>query len=144
MGSNLMSSEMSELKKAAFLQSFAKLKQKVIWKYEVDLPEKPKNVLIKNWLPQNDILAHPNVKLFISHGGFLGSTEAIYYGVPIIGIPIFGDQRLNVARAIKAGWGLGLDYNNLTEASISWTINHILTNSKYFLNFSVIFYYKFN
>lgn len=130
MGTNLMSSEMPELKKIAFLQSFAKLKQKVIWKYESDLPEKPKNVLVKNWLPQNDILSHPKVKLFITHGGLLGSTEAIYNGVPIIGIPIFGDQRLNVARAVKAGWGIGLNYNNLTEASISWTINHVLSNPK--------------
>lgn len=130
MGSNLLTSEIPELKKLSLLQSFVNLKQKVIMKYETDFSEKPKNIMMKNWLPQSAILAHPNLKLLITHGGLLSITEAIYYGIPIIGIPIYGDQRLNVVRAEKAGWGMALSYNNLTEASISWTINHVLSDPK--------------
>lgn len=128
MGSNLKSTMFDNENKEAFLKTFSKLKQKIIWKYEEDLPEKPNNVLIDKWLPQADILAHPNIKLFITHGGLLGSTEAIYNAVPIIGIPVFGDQELNVARAVTSGWGIKLGYDNLTESSIKWSIEHVLSD----------------
>lgn len=42
-----------------------------LWKFEeptMDL-KLPKNVMIRPWLPQSDILAHPKVKAFISHSG---------------------------------------------------------------------------
>lgn len=84
MGSNLQSKDLPKEKREAFVNAFSKLKENVIWKFEDDSFEnKPKNVLISDWLPQNDILAHPNVKLFITHGGLLGTTEAIYHGKPM-------------------------------------------------------------
>lgn len=52
--------------------TFKKLKQRVLWKFEDEsLPGVPSNVMIKKWLPQNDILAHQNVVLFISHGNWI-------------------------------------------------------------------------
>jgi hypothetical protein len=57
MGSNLQSSEMPEEKKQAFLETFSKLKQRVLWKWETDsLPGQPSNVKLGKWLPQSDIL----------------------------------------------------------------------------------------
>jgi glucuronosyltransferase len=70
----------------AFIKIFGKLKQKVIWRYSNEtLPGNPGNIKISSWLPQRDILAHPNVKLFITHGGLLGTTEALVEGVPVLG-----------------------------------------------------------
>lgn len=132
MGSNLKSVDFPEAKREAFVKVFSKLKQKVIWKFESEsFSTKPKNVLISDWLPQNDILAHPKVKLFITHGGLLGTTEAIYHGIPIVGIPIYGDQRMNVARAEKAGYGVKLEYSDLDEEHISAAINEVLSKPKY-------------
>lgn len=49
----------------------------MLWKWEDDLPDKPSNIRIEKWLPQNDILGHPNVKLFITHGGLLSTQVNI-------------------------------------------------------------------
>lgn len=131
MGSILKSTDMSSQLRDDILKAFSKLKQRVLWKWEDEnLPGKPDNVFIAKWFPQDDLLAHKNVKLFITHGGLLSSTEAVYYGVPIIGIPVFGDQKLNMARAVNGGYGLTIDYDALTEASLSAALSEMLGNDK--------------
>lgn len=39
-----------------FKEVFAKLPIRVLWKYELDMPDKPDNVFVSNWMPQRDIL----------------------------------------------------------------------------------------
>lgn len=42
-----------------------------LWKFEeptIDL-KLPENVIIRPWLPQSDMLAHPNITAFITHSG---------------------------------------------------------------------------
>lgn len=119
-------------KRNAFIKVFSGLRQKVLWKYENDsMPNKPDNVMISPWLPQNDILAHPNVKVFITHGGLLGVTEAVHHGKALVGIPIHSDQYLNIARAELAGYGVKLDYNSISEQSIKAVLTEVLSNKDY-------------
>ena len=80
----------------AMFDAFAQLPQKVIMKLD-DISNKPelkvpKNVLLKPFLPQQDILAHKNLRLFITHCGMHGVMEAIYHSVPMVGMPVFIDQ----------------------------------------------------
>lgn len=97
MGSIIQSHKWPIEKREALVRAFSKIKQKVIWKYENEtLPGKPENVMISSWVPQNEILAHPNVKLFITHGGRLGTIEATHHGVPVLGIPIYADQKVTL------------------------------------------------
>ncbi|KAK4876034.1 hypothetical protein RN001_012456 [Aquatica leii] len=132
MGSNLRSVDIEEHKLNAIVKVFKNLKQNILWKWENDtLPEPLENVMIKSWLPQGDILGHPNVKLFITHGGLLSTSEAVYNGVPIIGIPIFADQDLNIENAIHAEYGLKVSYSELSEDTFGGAINEILNNQKY-------------
>ncbi|KDR11536.1 UDP-glucuronosyltransferase 2C1-like isoform X2 [Zootermopsis nevadensis] len=132
MGSNLESSQMPESKRNAILEAFSKLKQHVLWKWETDtLPGQPKNVRLGKWLPQSDILAHPNVRLFITHGGLQSTLEAIIRGVPVVGIPVFADQSLNIERAVEAGYGLRIDFNNITTESLTWALREIIETPKY-------------
>lgn len=65
------------------------------------------------------ILGHPNVKVFISHGGMLGTIEAIYNGKPIVVIPQFGDQAHNARKLERKGVGVFLDMRDATEEAIN-------------------------
>uniref|UniRef100_A0AAG5DJ33 UDP-glucuronosyltransferase n=1 Tax=Anopheles atroparvus TaxID=41427 RepID=A0AAG5DJ33_ANOAO len=139
MGSMLKGRNFPEEKRAAFVNVFRGLKENVIWKYENEtLPNRPKNVLIRSWMPQSDILAHPKVKLFITHGGLLGTTEGLYNGVPMVGIPIYGDQELNLARAEKAGYGVKLDYETISEETIAAAIGRVLSDPAFTENAQTI------
>lgn len=53
-------------------------------------------------------------------------------------IPVFGDQKLNSARAQLAGYGVGIEYKNLTEESFSWALNEVLYNKKYSENVKLV------
>lgn len=77
------------------------------------------------------ILAHPNVRLFITHGGLLSTTETVHNGVPILAIPVFGDQAANADRAVYNGYGLKLEFGEFTEEKFENLINELLTNPAY-------------
>lgn len=143
LGSILRASEWKEKDRQAFINVFSKLKQKVIWRY--DLPnadQLPKNILGRSWIPQKEILAHPNVKVFITHGGMLGTTEAVFNGLPVLGMPFFGDQHVNIARAIYRGYAVKIDRYNITEENFNGALQELLTDPKYMRNakaFSIAF-----
>lgn len=72
--------------------------------------------------------AHPNVKLFISHGGLLGTTEAVYEGVPILAMPMFGDQLTNMKAIQDKGVGEILSYGDLNENDVFTKVKSMLSN----------------
>lgn len=131
LGTNARSSDLSPEKIAIFLNKFRRLKQKVLWKFETNLPNLPDNVKIGTWLPQDDILAHPNVKLFISHCGKGGITEAKYHGVPILAIPLFADQFGNADHIADEGWAIVLPFSELNSETFSKTLDEALRNPSY-------------
>lgn len=132
LGSNVKSKNLPEERKQMLLKTFASLPQRVLWKFEDDqLPGKPDNVFLSKWFPQPDILAHPNVKLFITHGGLLSTIESIHHGKPVLGLPFFYDQFLNVERAKRAGFGLGLDHKVVTSSELRQTIERLLTEPSF-------------
>uniref|UniRef100_A0A182LSR9 UDP-glycosyltransferases domain-containing protein n=1 Tax=Anopheles culicifacies TaxID=139723 RepID=A0A182LSR9_9DIPT len=129
LGSYMKSVDMPKDKMKAFLEVFRNLKQRVLWKYEnEDIARLPKNVMVRKWLPQSDILAHPKVVLFITHGGMFGSQEGIYRGVPMLYIPFYGDQHRNALRAEQAGYALTLNFPEVNVITLGSRINELLTN----------------
>lgn len=132
LGSNAKSSYLPRAKIDILLKVYSKLKQRVIMKWESDeLHGKSNNVFIGKWLPQDDILAHPKMKLFISHCGLGSVVESKYHGVPIVGMPIFADQMINVNLIVKEGWGMKVDLGSLDEDNLFSTIQEVLRNPKY-------------
>ncbi|KAJ3631053.1 hypothetical protein MTP99_012208 [Tenebrio molitor] len=135
LGSNMKSSLLPPEKRQAFLDSFAKLKQQVLWKWEEDiLPGKPTNVRLGKWLPQQDILAHPNVKLFVTHAGLLSTIETIYHGVPILTTPLGGDQNMNAQQMANEGFGLVVNFPDISEETLTEKLTELLNNAKYLSN----------
>ncbi|XP_021702436.1 UDP-glucuronosyltransferase 2B7 [Aedes aegypti] len=132
LGAYLQSSLMPLEKRSILLNVFAKLQQRVIWKYESgDLTDVPDNVLIRRWAPQNDILAHKNVILFISHGGLFGTFESMHHGVPTLFIPFFADQPRNAARGVRSGYARKLSFKDITEDSLFENIREMVQNKEY-------------
>ncbi|XP_055627180.1 UDP-glycosyltransferase UGT5-like [Toxorhynchites rutilus septentrionalis] len=132
LGTNLKSSDMPPEKLAAILSVFRSMKQRVVWKFEDEsVKNLPKNVLIKSWLPQSDILGHPNVKVFITHGGLLGTQEGVHRAVPMLGVPIYADQHLNMNKAVLGGYAVKLYFPNITETSFRWALNELLYKPEY-------------
>lgn len=115
----------------AFLEAFRRLPHRVIWKYEGELEGVSDNVIIRKWLPQQDILAHDKVKVFITHGGLLSLQESIYHATPLLSIPIFGDQTKNALFVKLSGLGDMLVWDEMTVEDIVNTLTDITTNPKY-------------
>jgi hypothetical protein len=111
----------------AFLKTFRSLKyHRFLWKFEGEIENSPENLLISNWLPQGDILAHPNLIAFISHGGIASVHESIDREVPMVIIPISSDQPSNGEYMKEKRCALTLDWNELTEKSLTSAIREIL------------------
>lgn len=74
------------------------------------------------------VLAHKNVKLFISHGGALSTQEALYHGVPMLIIPLFLDQIKNSERLSHKKYALRIPYEKLTTENIYESAMEVLNN----------------
>ncbi|XP_069693335.1 UDP-glucosyltransferase 2-like [Periplaneta americana] len=135
LGSNLRSDALTPSIRQALLDAFSELPQRILWKFESEnLPGIPPNVKISKWLPQSDILAHPNIRMFISHCGKMSTSETMYRGVPIVGVPFFVDQLFNMQKLIRKGMGVHLDQETMTKESILKAIREILNNASYAAN----------
>lgn len=72
---------------------------------------------------------HPNVRVFVSHGGLLGTSEGAYCGVPMVLTPMYGDQYLNSAAAKSRGFGTILDYEDITVETVTKAIKSALSKT---------------
>ncbi len=76
---------MPDHKRELLLNVFRKLKQKVLWKWETEkMDNLPGNVKLSKWLPQQDVLAHPNTKVFITHAGQSSCQESLCHQKPVV------------------------------------------------------------
>ena len=66
-GPSIKPSQMKAEQKKVFLDPFHQLKHPVIWIWDEDnIPNLPPNVKLSKWLPQQDLLAHPNLRVFVT------------------------------------------------------------------------------
>ncbi|NWU89575.1 UD11 glucuronosyltransferase, partial [Upupa epops] len=127
-----MVSEIPMKKAMEIADALGTVKQTVLWRYTGEAPSNlPKNVKLVKWLPQNDLLAHPKTRAFITHGGSHGVYEGICNAVPMVLMPLFGDQMDNAKRIESRGAGLTLNILEMTSKDISTALNAVINDKKY-------------
>lgn len=96
------------------------------------LPGVPPNVRIMPWGPPPlAVLAHHNVKAFLTHCGINSVYEAMAAGTPIVGIPMFADQRDMAVMAADAGAGVWFDRRQLSAAAVRTGIERVMTDARF-------------
>ncbi|XP_042333612.1 UDP-glucuronosyltransferase 2A2-like isoform X4 [Sceloporus undulatus] len=112
--------------------ALSQLPQKVIWRYKGKKPETlGSNTRLYDWIPQNDLLGHPKTKAFITHGGTNGVYEAIYHGIPMVGIPMFADQPDNIAHMRAKGMAIELNIHTMKAQDLLDAVNTVIHNVTY-------------
>ncbi|MGH0162709.1 UNVERIFIED_CONTAM: hypothetical protein FKN15_048226 [Acipenser sinensis] len=127
-----MISEMPLEKVNQFAEALGKIPQKVIWRFTGPTPENlSANIKLMKWMPQNDLLAHPKARVFMTHGGTHGIYEGICNGVPMVMLPLFGDQADNVQRVVSRGVGVVLNIHDMTSQSLLDALNTVINDKSY-------------
>ncbi|TMS32318.1 hypothetical protein L596_000174 [Steinernema carpocapsae] len=93
--------------------------------------EEHKNVHLVPWMDQTTILAQPQTKAFITHCGLNSLTETIHSGVPVLAIPLFGDQQYNAAIVKYRQFGENIAVREVTESTLYALLTKILKTDTY-------------
>jgi MGT family glycosyltransferase len=82
------------------------------------------NMVGAEFLPQTSIL--PQVDLVITHGGNNTVTESLYFGKPMVVLPLFWDQYDNAQRVHETGLGVRLDTYGHTPEELTGAVDRLL------------------
>ena len=153
-GSALDMNEIPDAILQSFISVFSRLPQRVIWQWKgKPRLNMPPNVKTIAWIPQQDLLGfpirfllrpndwlwlsskilssgHKDCRLFLTHGGLNSLQEAVYHGVPVLGLPLVNDQISNMKRAIIGGYGLVLEWKDISESSLTETLHELLNTTQ--------------
>jgi MGT family glycosyltransferase len=82
------------------------------------------NMVGEEFLPQTSIL--PRVDAVITHGGNNTVTESLYFGKPMVLLPVFWDQYDNAQRMDETGFGIRLDTYGHDPAELPAAVERLL------------------
>ncbi|KAM8919363.1 UDP-glucuronosyltransferase 1A9-like isoform 2-T2 [Lycaon pictus] len=127
-----MVSDIPEKKAMEIADALGKIPQTVLWRYTgTPPPNLSKNTILVKWLPQNDLLGHPKARAFITHSGSHGIYEGICNGVPMVMLPLFGDQMDNAKRMETRGAGVTLNVLEMTSEDLANALKAVITDKSY-------------
>ncbi|XP_032133742.1 UDP-glucuronosyltransferase 1-1 isoform X1 [Sapajus apella] len=127
-----MVSEIPEKKAMEIADALGKIPQTVLWRYTGTRPSNlANNTILVKWLPQNDLLAHPKTRAFITHSGSHGIYEGICNGVPMVMMPLFGDQMDNAKRMETKGAGVTLNVLEMTSEDLENALKAVINDKSY-------------
>ncbi|XP_075140031.1 UDP-glucuronosyltransferase 1-2-like isoform X6 [Leptodactylus fuscus] len=127
-----MVSEIPMNKAMDIAEALRSIPQTVIWRYTGKVPSNlGNNTHLVKWLPQNDLLAHPKARAFITHAGSHGIYEGICNAVPMVMLPLFGDQMDNAKRIESRGAGVTLNVLDMTPEDLSNALDAVINIPSY-------------
>jgi MGT family glycosyltransferase len=94
-----------------------------------DLDDQPDNVIVRNYIPQHELL--PWCDAIVAHGGSGTVLGALAHGVPLLVVPQGADQWGNAVRVVDAGAGRQLVRDELTTAAVHDAVMALLTDPSY-------------
>jgi MGT family glycosyltransferase len=89
----------------------------------------PEHFVIRKYIPQLEVLKHADV--ILCHGGLNSVSEALYYGVPVIAVPLANDQPMVAHRLTELGAGLELKMEEVTAELLKKSVHKVLSNQSY-------------
>ncbi|XP_008832668.1 UDP-glucuronosyltransferase 1-6 isoform X3 [Nannospalax galili] len=127
-----MVSEIPEKKAMEIAEALGRIPQTVLWRYTGSRPSNlAKNTILVKWLPQNDLLGHPKARAFITHSGSHGIYEGICNAVPMVMMPLFGDQMDNAKRMETRGAGVTLNVLEMTADDLENALKAVINDKSY-------------
>jgi UDP:flavonoid glycosyltransferase YjiC (YdhE family) len=84
----------------------------------------PANVIVEPFVPHSAVL--PNADAMVSQCGIGTLMKALAYGVPLVCLPLIGDQPDNAARVVARGAGIRLG-KDASPAQIARAVEHVLS-----------------
>jgi UDP:flavonoid glycosyltransferase YjiC (YdhE family) len=92
-------------------------------------PPLPANVRLAGYIPHGRLL--PECRVVVCHGGFNTVLGAICAGVPVVCVPVAGDQYHNAAAIDRLGLGIQLASSQLTQRQLRDAVDEILSDDSY-------------
>jgi UDP:flavonoid glycosyltransferase YjiC (YdhE family) len=95
----------------------------------VTVPETVTNVVVREHVPQLELLAH--LDLVICHGGHNTVCEALAAGVPLVVAPIRDDQPFIADQVVRAGAGVRVKFGRVRSAELREIVRRVLSDDSY-------------
>ncbi|KJH42070.1 hypothetical protein DICVIV_11955 [Dictyocaulus viviparus] len=103
-----------------------------IWKIDDDdVVENVANLYTFTWVPQRSILAHRNLRCFVSHAGLNSVLELAISGKPSILIPIFADQFRNARMTEAKNTTILIAKEELNSDTLSLALYRVLSDDSF-------------
>uniref|UniRef100_A0A8C6AB53 glucuronosyltransferase n=1 Tax=Marmota marmota marmota TaxID=9994 RepID=A0A8C6AB53_MARMA len=103
--------------------ALAQIPQKVLWRFDGKKPD--------TLGPNTQLYKSSKTKAFITHGGTNGVYEATYHGIPMVGIPLFGDQTDNISHMKIKGAAVRLYFHTMTSTDLFEVLNRVIKDPLY-------------
>ncbi|RZB69518.1 7-deoxyloganetin glucosyltransferase isoform B [Glycine soja] len=81
--------------------------------------------MLSSWCPQEQVLTHPAIGVFLTHSGWNSTLESVCGGVPMICWPFFAEQQINCRFCCKE-WGIGLEIEDVKMDKIESLVRELM------------------
>ncbi|ABL75959.1 ecysteroid UDP-glucosyltransferase [Maruca vitrata nucleopolyhedrovirus] len=115
------------------IDTFKRLKNlTILWKIDDEVVKNvtlPANVITQSWFNQRAVLNHGKTAVFITQGGLQSSDEALEARVPMVCLPMMGDQFYHAHQLQKLGVARALDTVTVSSDQLLMALNDVLFNA---------------